>query len=121
MTEYVVGPADSRPPGRYISGEGYAHYQVQVNGTTYTVQEHQLVAILHGADPMKVFSNGDYHVHHKHSVESCPIGERERLDGEFEPIHGWRAVKATKQLNYGRNLELKEAEEHALISNGKDY
>lgn len=29
---------------------------------------HQLVAIADGADPHKVFSNGDYHVHHKNEV-----------------------------------------------------
>ena len=30
---------------------------------------HQLVAISEGADPEKIFSGGDYHVHHKNGVK----------------------------------------------------
>lgn len=97
----VVGEADPRPPGRYISGLGYAHYQVQVNGDRYTVQEHQLVAILHGADPRKVFSNGKWEVHHKHSVPKDKFPE---------------IAKELRQFNYGDNLELLENDEHGRVT-----
>lgn len=103
---YVIGPAhDSTPPGRYISGEGYAHYQVQVNGRRYTVQEHQLVALLDGADPEKVFSNGEYHIHHNHEIDN--------------PSEWPWAAALLKQFNYPENLEVVENGDHAELTNGK--
>lgn len=66
--KYVVGPADSRPPGRYRNGEDYCYYQVQCNGEVDTLMEHQLVMLMEGADPHKLFSNGDWHVHHENNL-----------------------------------------------------
>jgi hypothetical protein len=68
MSEYVVGPADDQPPSRYMTGEGYVYFQVQCNGETYTVYEHQLVMLMEGADPHKLFSGGKWHVHHENNV-----------------------------------------------------
>lgn len=68
MSEYVVGPADDRPPGRLINGNGYVYFQVQCNGEVKTVQEHQLVMLMEGADPHKLFSGGDYHIHHENNI-----------------------------------------------------
>lgn len=39
--------------------EGREHYRVYI---------HQLLAIANGADPYKVFSNGEYNVHHKNGI-----------------------------------------------------
>lgn len=97
----VIGPADDRPPGRYINGYGYAYYQVRINGDRATVQEHQLVALLMGEDPEKVFSNGEYQVHHKHNVP-----DRD-LDIAFY----------LRQFNYPDNLTLLKDEEHARLTN----
>jgi len=51
-------------PGAWIT------YQVNSvdNKSTKSVKEHQLVMLREGADPEKVFSNGEYHVHHKNGI-----------------------------------------------------
>lgn len=43
----------------------YEYVQTEVDGECKTVYVHQLVAIANGADPEKVYSDGDYAVHHK--------------------------------------------------------
>lgn len=90
MSEYVLGPADPRPPKPYMSGEGYVYYQVQVDGETHTVQEHQLVMLAEGADPEKLFSGGEWHVHHENNLS-------------------WD--------NRPENLSLEHSEDHAKMTN----
>lgn len=55
---------------------------------------HQLLAISEGEDPDKVFSNGEYHVHHKNHIP-------------------WD--------NRPSNIELNSASEHAIKHNSKKY
>lgn len=98
----MIGPAaDDTPPGRYISGEGYAHYQVRSNGDRKTVQEHQLVMLMEGADPEKVFSNGAWHINHKWAAND-----------------GSRLTELLKQFNFPDNLELLKNDDHGFHTNG---
>lgn len=102
--QYVRGPAhDSTPPGRYINGHGYAYYQVRAGGERHTVQEHQLVALLHGADPYKLFSDGDYHVHHAMRIEA--------VDEHHD------AAQVLRRFNYGANLSVEKEEDHLRETN----
>lgn len=49
---------------------GWVSYKCRRYGTDKhdRVKEHQLVAIAEGADPYKIFSNGEYQVHHKNGL-----------------------------------------------------
>jgi len=47
---------------------GYERSKSKHNGHTYCVWIHQLVAIADGADPHKVFSGGEYNVHHINGI-----------------------------------------------------
>lgn len=55
-------------------GSIYEVVATQVDYELKTVSVHQLIAIANGADPYKVFSDGDYHVHHKngHGLDNRP-------------------------------------------------
>lgn len=54
----------------HIDNNGYSKWLAKVPGEpkTKTVSVHQLTAIADGADPHKVFSDGEYHIHHKNGV-----------------------------------------------------
>lgn len=47
---------------------GYERWKSKHNQRSYRVGVHQLVAIADGAEPYKVFSAGEYNVHHKNGV-----------------------------------------------------
>lgn len=47
---------------------GWIRYGVKIGERYKQVKEHQLVAIREGADPHKVFSGGEFHVHHKNGI-----------------------------------------------------
>lgn len=51
-------------PSVQMSQDGYCFWSCKLTGETKTVAVHQLLAIAEGADPEKVFSDGDYQVHH---------------------------------------------------------
>ena len=61
IVEYVNYSID---PDGYPIWNGHTH----VDGFS-TISVHQLVAIADGADPHKVFSNGEYAVHHKNGIK----------------------------------------------------
>jgi len=64
---FVNGPYNL--PVRTSEGLGYEQIkQDKENGKTTTVGVHQLLAIADGADPFKIFSNGEYEVHHKNGI-----------------------------------------------------
>lgn len=47
---------------------GWLRWRGQHCGETKVVYVHQLVQIAHGADPAKIFSNGEWNVHHDNEV-----------------------------------------------------
>lgn len=51
-----------------IDKDGYGRWKSKHNQQTYSLKVHQLLAISKGSDPYKVFSGGDYNVHHKNSI-----------------------------------------------------
>lgn len=51
------------------TAQGYLTVQSTCNGESSYVGVHQVVAIAYGADPYKVFSGGEYGVHHKNGVK----------------------------------------------------
>ena len=57
--------------GRLKGGYRYVTSSLTIDGEReqYTVAVHQLIAIAEGADPHKVFSNGEYHTHHKNGIK----------------------------------------------------
>lgn len=48
---------------------GYPFFKAKHDGNMDYVGVHQLLAIADGADPHKVFSDGEYHVHHGNGVK----------------------------------------------------
>ena len=48
---------------------GYRRLDCRHKNGTDRVYVHQLLAIAEGADPHKVFSNGEWHVHHKNGLK----------------------------------------------------
>jgi len=57
--------------GYEISPNGYEriHTTAGKEKTHHRVQIHQLVAVAEGADPKKVFSGGQYQIHHKNGIK----------------------------------------------------
>ena len=55
--------------GSYFTDrDGYERVVINDPDQTRTVAVSQVTAIAHGADPEKVFSDGDYHVHHRNTI-----------------------------------------------------
>ena len=64
-----LGYLSSEPPKMlYNSDNGYEYFKNYHRGKNYIFNHHQLLAIHKGADPYKVFSNGEYDVHHKNEI-----------------------------------------------------
>jgi len=56
-------------PASYTTTEhGYELSRSKIDGDIDRVYIHQLIVIANDADPHKVFSNGDWHAHHKNGV-----------------------------------------------------
>ena len=51
----------------YFTGEGYERVATEIDDEKVSTSVHKLVAIAHGADPHKVFSD-DYIVHHEDGI-----------------------------------------------------
>jgi len=87
-----------REPASYGAvGRGYVYSGSKHDGEQSRVWIHQLVAIADGADPHKVFSNGDYQCHHKNGVkwDNRP-GNIDLLDGrEHDELHAAERERAT--------------------------
>ena len=59
-------------PARYETrSDGYCRWRAwdRVDGRERYVYVHQLLAIADGASPYLVFSNGEYHVHHRSGIK----------------------------------------------------
>lgn len=57
-------------PAYFLTDDkGYERSSSKNKGDFRAVKVHQLIAIAEGADPYKVFSNGDYHCHHKNGIK----------------------------------------------------
>jgi len=63
---------EARPGGVsfHFDVQGYPHLSISHGTSTSQLRVHQLVAIAAGADSHKVFSEGDYHVHHINGMPS---------------------------------------------------
>lgn len=63
------------------------------------VSVHQLLAIAEGEDPAKVFSNGDYQIHHKNGVpwDNRPENIELMTEAEHMEVHG-RTAGITEEL-----------------------
>jgi hypothetical protein len=77
--------------------QGYAMVVVSHGTHSTPIRVHQLVAIGNGADPYDIFSDGDYHVHHRndHPSDNRPenlsvirAGDHLREHGLHEEFHG---------------------------------
>jgi len=56
------------PPSFHTIPRGYERVSSKSDGKNDYVFVHQLIAIAEGAEPEKVFTNGDYHCHHKNEI-----------------------------------------------------
>lgn len=68
---------------------GYERVASKRNGELDQAKVHQLVAIANGADPYKVFSNGEYQCHHINGVpwDNRPINVEVLEAGEHQDRH----------------------------------
>jgi len=57
------------PAGFSTLPRGYELVTSKLNGDVSRAYVHQLVAIANGANPEHIFSDGDYHCHHKNGVK----------------------------------------------------
>ncbi len=57
-----------RPPYFQTNTQGYETIASRCDGKLEVVAVHQLLALAEGVDPWKVFSNGEYHVHHENEL-----------------------------------------------------
>lgn len=66
-----LGITTDGPFGKLSGGYRYVQSKIK-KGDEYdrsSVGVHQLIAIAEGADPHKVFTNGEYHCHHKNGIK----------------------------------------------------
>lgn len=68
IAEYGLAKRYNRYPRLLTDQVGYCHFIV-TRDKEEDVAMHQLLAIAEGADPYKVFSNGEWHVHHKNGLK----------------------------------------------------
>lgn len=62
-------PTPEEKPASYgTNTNGYERVRSKHNGEERSARVHQLVAIADGADAEKVFSNGEYNVHHRNGI-----------------------------------------------------
>lgn len=71
----VLSERGRYPPSNYknyaaytVDRRGYPVWRTSYRDESIEVRVHQLLAISEGADPHKVFSKGEYHVHHTNEV-----------------------------------------------------
>lgn len=100
-----------RPPSIYVNSQGYQYVSARYNGDRAWAAIHQLTELAkdrepecdpetcpcsrRGPCPYRVFSDGRYHVHHKHAVPD---------DSELGYL--------LRRFNYPDNLELMDNEDH---------
>jgi hypothetical protein len=84
-----------KPASYYTSSDGYCVCSSTYYGNKSIVYVHQLVAIANGADPYKVFSDGEYHTHHKNEVRWDNRPENLKFVSQFEH----RAEHRIKDIN----------------------
>lgn len=79
-----------------VRQDGYCRLRVwcPIEGRDRYVYEHQLVALMEGADPDRIFSAGEWHVHH---INGC------------------------KWDNRPENLEVERSDRHAYLTFEHDY
>jgi DNA-binding CsgD family transcriptional regulator len=84
-----IDTPDEKPPNHRITVQGYETVRTKIGGVEKSVGVHQLVAIANGADPYKLFSGGDYHVHHKNHIswDNRPENLEVLECGEHRSIH----------------------------------
>ena len=56
-------------PNFYLDSSGYEYVQTTHNYKNTGCRVHQLLAIADGANPYKIFSNGELEVHHKNGLQ----------------------------------------------------
>lgn len=61
-------PSSEKPAYYQTTTQGYETVCSRCSGDLRVVSVHQLLAIADGEPPEKVFSDGDFHVHHKNGV-----------------------------------------------------
>lgn len=72
-----------------VEKDGYERAASKNNGKFRQVRIHQLVAIANGADPYKIFSNGEYECHHINGVpwDNRPENIEVLTGSEHDEIH----------------------------------
>jgi len=82
---------------RFGSERGYPTLSISHGTSSSQIRVHQLVAVAHGADPHRVYSGGDYHVHHRNRMTAdnrpenlnvVEAGEHIRDHGLPKEFHG---------------------------------
>ena len=85
-------PSPQEKPPQHILEHPTGYEQIRHYGKDKKsgVYIHQLIVIANGADPEKVFSSGQYHVHHKsgHPLDNRPENLELLTREEHNAIHG---------------------------------
>ena len=92
-------PPGEKPAYYDTTLSGHERWKSKHDGRTRSVRVHQLLAIANGADPHKVFSNGEYNVHHKNGIPWDNRDENVELITKSE--HSRRHYKERKHAPNG--------------------
>lgn len=103
-----------------LNSEGYEELSLPYESQKVTV--HQLTAIADGADPRKVFSNGEYVTHHKKEIPwlNTPENLKVVTKEEHNLIHKPREIITEKECEKIRSSEknISELANEFGVSNG---
>lgn len=97
--ERVYEEMRSQPANLTVTLDGHLMWRIPSDEKYHAIGVHRIVALANGEDPHKVFSGGEYHVHHKNGVpwDNRPENLEVLTKSEHHSLHN----DPEKELEYG--------------------